>query len=131
MLAWPRTHPHGSQKAAFRSQPARIGARIGLPATSVRPPGFQAEPVLPSVKCPPMTASFSFGNTPSDRERFALEKVLSSPDESAEVRIFGMQDFNRWRVLYDERIAGLTNLVVGFTRRSGIAAHTVRTSAAP
>lgn len=68
--------------------------------------------------------SFSFGNTPNDRERFALENVLSSRDQSAEVRIFGMQDFllHRWRQLYDERIAGLTSLVLGFTRRSAIAA---------
>lgn len=34
--------------------------------------------------------SFSFGNTPNDRERFGLERVLTSRDESAEVRIFGM-----------------------------------------
>ena len=68
--------------------------------------------------------SFSFGNTPNDRERFGLERVLTSRDESAEVRIFGMQGFllHRWRELYDERIDGLTELVIGFTRRSGLAA---------
>ncbi|QDP95440.1 ATP-binding cassette domain-containing protein [Microlunatus elymi] len=68
--------------------------------------------------------SFNFGNTPNDRERFALEGVLSSRDQSAEVRVFGMQGFllHRWRELYEERIAGLTQLVVAFTRRSSIAA---------
>lgn len=68
--------------------------------------------------------SFSFGGTPNDRERFALESVLSSRDQSAEVRIFAMQGFlmQRWKELYDERIAGLTRLVAGFTRRSGLAA---------
>lgn len=68
--------------------------------------------------------SFSFGNTPNDRERFQLEGVLGSRDQAAEVRVFGIQDFlvRRWKVLYDERIAGLTVLVRGFIRRSALAA---------
>ena len=68
--------------------------------------------------------SFSFGNTPDDRERFQLEGVLGSRDQAAEVRVFGIQDFlvRRWKVLYDERIAGLTVLVRGFIRRSVLAA---------
>jgi ATP-binding cassette subfamily B protein len=68
--------------------------------------------------------SFSFGNTPNDRERFQLEEVLGSRDQAAEVRVFGIEDFlvRRWKVLYDERIAGLTVLVRNFLRRSLLAA---------
>lgn len=68
--------------------------------------------------------SFSFGRTPGDRERFQLENVLSSRDQAAEVRIFGIESYlvNRWKTLYDERIAELTALVGRFGRRSVIAA---------
>jgi hypothetical protein len=68
--------------------------------------------------------SFSFGRTPGDRERFQLEGVLSSRDQAAEVRIFGIESYlvSRWRRLYDERIAELVGLVRRFGRRSLIAA---------
>ena len=74
--------------------------------------------------------SFSFGNTPNDRERSQLEGVLSSRDQAAEVRVFGIQDFlvRRWKVLYDERISGLTQLVRGFVRRSALASIGVAVS---
>ncbi|MFC7619819.1 ABC transporter ATP-binding protein [Microlunatus sp. GCM10028923] len=68
--------------------------------------------------------SFSFGRTPGDRERFQLEGVLSSRDQAAEVRIFGIESYlvTRWRRLYDERITELVGLVRRFGRRSVIAA---------
>jgi ATP-binding cassette subfamily B protein len=68
--------------------------------------------------------SFSFGRTPGDRERFQLENVLSSRDQAAEVRIFGIESYlvGRWKTLYDERIADLIALVRRFGRRSVIAA---------
>lgn len=68
--------------------------------------------------------SFSFGQTPDDRERFQLERVLSSRDQAAEVRIFGIESYlvGRWKVLYDERIAGLIVLVRRFARLSLVAA---------
>ena len=68
--------------------------------------------------------SFSFGHTPEDRERFYIESVLGSRDQSAEVRIFGLENYlvRRWRGLYDDRISDLIVLVRRFLRRSVVAA---------
>lgn len=68
--------------------------------------------------------SFDFGHTPNDRERAALERVLSSRDQSAEVRVFGLQRYllQRWDDLYSERLLGLDQLVSKFIVRSVAAA---------
>jgi len=64
--------------------------------------------------------SFSYGNTPNDRERQQIEGVLKGRDQAAEVRVFGVQNalLERWNLLYDERIDNLWGVVRTYLRRS-------------
>ncbi|WDZ83611.1 ABC transporter ATP-binding protein [Micromonospora cathayae] len=74
--------------------------------------------------------TFTWGHTPSDRERQHIENILESRDQAAEIRVFGIQDFlaDRWRHLYDERIDEIRDLVRGFLRRAVVAAVGVAAS---
>ncbi|MEQ4208587.1 ABC transporter ATP-binding protein [Actinopolymorpha sp. B9G3] len=64
--------------------------------------------------------SFSFGNTPNDRARFHIERIVHGRPSAPEVRAFRLAPFllGRWSVLYDERIDGIQQLVRRFVRRS-------------
>ncbi len=68
--------------------------------------------------------TFSWGHTPGDRERQHIEEVLTSRDQAAEIRVFGIQSFltTRWNRLYDDRIADIADIVRGYLRRSMLAA---------
>ncbi|GLY25931.1 ABC transporter ATP-binding protein [Micromonospora sp. NBRC 101691] len=74
--------------------------------------------------------TFTWGHTPSDRERQHIENILEARDQAAEIRVFGVQEFlaDRWRQLYDERIAEIAALVRGFLRRAVVAALGVAVS---
>ncbi|WP_432898394.1 ABC transporter ATP-binding protein [Micromonospora matsumotoense] len=76
--------------------------------------------------------TFTWGHTPSDRERQHIENILESRDQAAEIRVFGMQGFlaDRWRRLYDERIDEIRDLVRAFLRRAVAAAVGVAVSLA-
>jgi ATP-binding cassette, subfamily B, bacterial len=66
---------------------------------------------------------FAFRLTPSDRERFYLQQVLTDKAHSKEVRAFDLPEFLRRRYdrLYDERVAHLRALVRTRLRNSLIA----------
>ncbi|WP_020578097.1 ABC transporter ATP-binding protein [Actinopolymorpha alba] len=64
--------------------------------------------------------SFSFGNTPGDRARAHLERIVHGRQSAPEVRAFRLASYllNRWSTLYDERIDGIRALIRRFVRRS-------------
>jgi ATP-binding cassette subfamily B protein len=66
--------------------------------------------------------SFSFGDTPNDRMRFNIERVVDDRRSAPEVRAFSLADFllGRWARLYDDRIRGIRSIVSRFVRRSAI-----------
>lgn len=66
--------------------------------------------------------SFSFGNTPNDRMRFNLERIVNDRRSAPEVRAFSLADFllERWSRLYDDRIREIRSIVSRFVRRSAI-----------
>lgn len=66
--------------------------------------------------------SFSFGDTPNDRARFHLERIVKERESAPEVRAFGLADFlvQRWDTLYEERLRGIRTLVRRFLVRSGL-----------
>ena len=68
--------------------------------------------------------SFSFGNTPQDRARFHIERIVLDRRSAAEVRAFRLAAFmrERWSRLYDERIQEIRTLVRRFVRRSAVGA---------
>ena len=68
--------------------------------------------------------AFTFGNTPGDRARFALEEVLTGRDTAKEVRAFALYPFllGRWQRLYDVRLGGARAVVRAQLRRSVLAA---------
>ena len=70
--------------------------------------------------------SFSFGNTPNDRSRFNLEKIVKGRESAPEVRAFGLAPFlfSRWSMLYDERIQGIQEIVGRHIRRSALGSVT-------
>ncbi len=63
---------------------------------------------------------FSFGQTPNERQRGYLQRVLTGREPAKEVRAFGLAPFLRRRYdrLYDERIAELRLLARRRTLRS-------------
>ena len=67
--------------------------------------------------------SFNFGDTPNDRARFNIEDIVDERRSAPEVRAFSLAPFllDRWRRLYDERIAGISTLVRRFVARSAVA----------
>jgi len=66
--------------------------------------------------------SFSFGNTPNDRMRFNLERIVNDRRSAPEVRAFSLAHFllGRWSRLYDDRIRDIRSIVSRFVRRSAI-----------
>ncbi len=66
--------------------------------------------------------SFSFGNTPNDRMRFNLERIVNDRRSAPEVRAFSLADFllGRWSRLYDDRIREIRSIVSRFVARSAI-----------
>jgi ATP-binding cassette subfamily B protein len=66
--------------------------------------------------------SFSFGNTPNDRARFNIERIVNERQSAPEVRAFSLAPFllGRWSRLYDERIDGIRALVRRFIRWSAL-----------
>ncbi len=66
--------------------------------------------------------SFSFGDTPNDRMRSNIERVVNDRRSAPEVRAFSLAGFllGRWSRLYDERISGIRSLVSRFVRRSAL-----------
>ena len=66
--------------------------------------------------------SFSFGNTPNDRARFHIQRIARDRESAPEVRAYRLAPYllQQWSRLYDERIAGIRNLVRRFVRRSAV-----------
>jgi len=66
--------------------------------------------------------SFSFGNTPNDRARFNIERIVNDRQSAAEVRAFSLAPFllDRWSRLYDERVEGIRLLVRRSVGRSAL-----------
>jgi ATP-binding cassette, subfamily B, bacterial len=66
--------------------------------------------------------SFSFGNTPNDRMRFNIERIVNDRRSAPEVRAFSLADFllGQWSRLYDDRIRDIRSIVSRFVRRSAI-----------
>lgn len=66
--------------------------------------------------------SFSFGNTPGDRARHHIGDVAKNRRLAPEVRAYGLGGFltRRWTDLYDERLAGVRDVVRKHIRRSAI-----------
>lgn len=66
---------------------------------------------------------FSFGQTPNDRARMHLGNLLMNKESAAEVRVFSLAGFlsDRWRKLYDERLAEVAGLVRRQLRRAALA----------
>ncbi|MEQ7129338.1 hypothetical protein ABN034_33075 [Actinopolymorpha sp. B11F2] len=64
--------------------------------------------------------SFSFGNTPNDRSRFHIQRITRDRESAPEVRAYRLAPYllDQWTRLYDERIAGIRELVRRFVRRS-------------
>jgi ATP-binding cassette subfamily B protein len=67
--------------------------------------------------------AFSFGQTPNDRARMALQRVLTGRASAGEVRAFGIAPMlrARWDTLFDERIREARDLAVSRLRRSSVA----------
>jgi ATP-binding cassette subfamily B protein len=66
--------------------------------------------------------SFSFGHTPGDRARHHIGDVAKNRRLAPEVRAYGLGAFltKRWTDLYDERLAGVKEVVRKHIRRSAI-----------
>ena len=66
--------------------------------------------------------SFSFGHTPGDRARHHIGDVAKNRRLAPEVRAYGLGGFltKRWTDLYDERLAGVREVVGKHIRRSAI-----------
>ncbi|GAB3422290.1 ABC transporter ATP-binding protein [Flindersiella endophytica] len=66
--------------------------------------------------------SFSFGDTPNDRSRFQLERMLTDRKSAPEVRAFGLGRYllSRWVDLYAERLAGIASIVRTYLRRTAL-----------
>ena len=66
---------------------------------------------------------FSFGQTPNDRARMAVQRVLTGRASAGEVRAFGIGAMlrARWDALFDERIAEARHVATSRLRRSSLA----------
>ena len=66
---------------------------------------------------------FSFGQTPNDRARQAIQRVITGRASAAEVRAFGLTSLlrERWDRLFDERLAEARAVASSRVRRSSLA----------
>ena len=66
---------------------------------------------------------FAFGQTPNDRARQAIQRVMTGRSSAAEVRAFGLTSMlrGRWDRLFDERLAEARAVATSRVRRSSAA----------